>query len=441
MRGLSKGLVREIFRRKKEPKWMMEFRLKALEVFEKKAMPEWGVDLSGIDFKKISYFNDPKVKRLRSWEQVPEEMKQTFEKLGIPKAERKFLGGAGVQWDSGVIYQNLKKKLTEKGIIFCDMDEAVIKYPKLVKKYFMKQCVNIENNKFAALHGAVWSGGSFVYVPKGIKIKEPLQGYFWMNEKQGGQFEHTLIIVEENSEIQFIEGCTAPRYKKVSLHAGVVEIFVGKKAKVRYTTVQNWSKDVYNLATKRAIVGEKGVIEWVSSSLGSKATMLYPCSILKGKKSRADYLSLSLAGKGQELDVGAKVIHLGERTKSNVIAKSISKDGGKTIYRGLVKIAKGAKGAKSSVNCEALLMDDKSKTNTYPHMEIEEDKVIAIHEAKTGKIAEEKLFYLMSRGLSEKEAMVMIINGFIEPIVKQLPIDYAVEMNRLVELEMKGSVG
>jgi len=440
MKRLSENLIREISEKKKEPKWMLEFRLKALEIFKKKSMPLWGADLSGIDFSKISYFDDPKIKRLRNWNQAPEEMKQTFVKLGIPKAERRFLGGVGVQWDSGVIYQKLKKRLEKKGVIFCDIDEAVIKYPRLIKKYFMGQCVDVENNKFAALHGAVWSGGSFVYVPKGVKIKKPLQGFFWMNEKQGGQFEHTLIIAEEKSEIQFIEGCTAPRYKKASLHAGVVEIFVEKKAKVRYTTVQNWSKDVYNLATKRAVVGEEGIIEWVSGSLGSKTTMLYPCSVLKGKKAKADYLSLSLAGKGQELDIGAKVIHVGEQTKSNVISKSISKNGGRTIYRGLVKIAKGAKKAKSSVNCEALLMDDKSKTNTYPYMEIEEDKVIAIHEAKTGKIAEEELFYLMSRGLSEKEAIAMIINGFIEPIVKQLPIDYAVEMNRLIELEMEGNI-
>jgi len=441
MKKLSKNLIKEISRKKKEPKWMLEFRLKALGVFKRKSMPEWGADLSRIDFNKIEYFKEPKVKRLRSWKEVPGEMKKVFEKLGVPEAERRFLGGVGVQWDSGVIYQNLKKKLVQKGVIFCDIDEAVIKYPKLVKKYFMSQCVDVESNKFSALHGAVWSGGSFVYVPKGVKVKQPLQGYFWMNEKQGGQFEHSLIIVEENSEIKFIEGCTAPRYKKASLHAGVVEIFVGKKAKVRYTTVQNWSKDVYNLATKKAIVEEEGIIEWVSGSLGSKATMLYPCSILKGNQSKADYLSLSLAGKKQELDIGAKVVHIGKKTSSNVIAKSISKNGGKTAYRGLVKIVKGAKEAKSSVNCEALLMDNKSKTNTYPHMEIEEDKVVVIHEAKTGKIAEEELFYLMSRGLSEKEAMAMIVNGFVEPIVKQLPIDYAVEMNRLIELEMEGSVG
>jgi Fe-S cluster assembly protein SufB len=326
-------------------------------------------------------------------------------------------------------------------VIFCDIDEAVHQYPEIIKKYFMTKCVRIENNKFAALHGAVWSGGSLVVVPKGVKVKAPLQAYFWMNLKQGGQFEHTLIVAEEGSELSFIEGCTAPSYQVKSLHAGVVEIFVGKGARVRYTTVQNWSKDVYNLATKRAIVAEKGVMEWISGSLGSKATMLYPTSVLIGKEARADRLSLSLAGRGQELDIGAKAIHAAEKTTSNVVAKSICKQGGKTTYRGLVKILKGAKGAKSSVSCEALILDKASEAKTYPHMEIAENEVAAMHEAKTGRIAEEELIYLMSRGLSEQEAMSMIINGFIEPVVKELPLEYAVELNRLVELEMEGSVG
>ena len=441
MKGLSKQVVRDISRRKKEPKWMLEFRLRAYESFKKKSMPKWGADLSGLDFKKIEFFKDPGVVRKRSWQEVPEEMKKTFERLGIPEAERRVLAGVGVQWDSGVVYQKMKEKLEKQGVIFADMDEAVRKYSEMVKKYFMTKCVSIENNKFAALHGAVWSGGSFVYVPKGVKIKEPLQGYFFMNLKQGGQFEHTLIVVEEGGELRFIEGCAAPSYQKESLHVGCVEIFVDKKAKVRYSTVQNWSRDVYNLATKRAIVEEKGQIEWITGGLGSKVTMVYPCSVLVGKGARADHLSLTLAGKGQEMDTGGKAIHAAEKTSSNMVAKSISKDGGKAVYRGLVKILKGMKGSKTNVSCDALILDKQSVSNTYPHMEIAEDEVVALHEAKTGKIAEEELFYLMSRGLSEQEAMGMIVNGFIEPVIKELPLEYAVEMNRLIEMEMEGSVG
>ncbi len=339
------------------------------------------------------------------------------------------------------IYQSLKERMVKLGVIFCDMDEAVKKYPELVKKYFMRKAVSVENNKIAALHGAVWSGGSFVYVPKGVKVSEPLQGYFFLNLEKGGQFEHTLIILEEGARLEFIEGCSAPTYKAAALHAGVVEIFVGKKAKMRYSTIQNWSRNVYNLSTKRAMVEEEGLMEWISGSLGSKVTMVYPASILVGKGARADHLNLSLASRGQEIDTGGKAVHAAPETTSNMVAKSISKEGGLTTYRGLVKILKGAKGAKTSVSCEALILDKKSKSYTYPHMEIDEDEVVALHEAKTGKVAEEELFYLMSRGLSEQEAMSMIVNGFIEPIVKQLPLEYAVEMNRLIELEMEGSVG
>jgi len=441
MKGLNEKVVKEISKKKNEPGWMREFRLKALGVFEKKDMPKWGADLSGIDFKKYKYFKEPGVSRKRNWDEVPEETKKVYEKLKIPQVERKLLAGVGAQWDSGVVYQSLKKKMSNLGVIFCDMDEAVKKHSELVKKYFMKKCVSVENNKIAALHGAAWSGGSFVYVPKGVKVTEPLQGYFYLNLISGGQFEHTLIILEEGASLQFIEGCSAPQYKSEALHAGVVEIFVGKKAKMRYSTVQNWSTNVFNLSTKRAIVEEKGQMEWISGSLGSKVTMVYPASILVGKGARADHLNLSLAGKGQEIDTGGKAIHAASETTSNMIAKSISKDGGISTYRGLVKIIKGAKNAKTNVSCDALILDKKSVSNTYPHMEIAENEVVALHEAKTGKIAEEELFYLMSRGISEQEAMAMIVNGFMEPIVKQLPLEYAVEMNRLIELEMEGSVG
>jgi len=438
---LNKSLIREISKKKKEPKWMMEFRLRSLEVFERQEMPKWGADLKEMDFEKFQYFKDPETEVKRSWKDVPKETKKVYEKLKIPQVERKLLAGVGAQWDSGVVYQSLKGKMKKQGVIFCDMDEAVKKYEQVVKKYFMKKCVSIENNKIAALHGAVWSGGSFVYVPKGVKVSEPLQGYFFLNLEKGGQFEHTLIVLEEGASLEFIEGCSAPAYRQGSLHSGVVEIFVGKKAKMRYSTVQNWSKDVFNLSTKRAIVEEEAIMEWISGSLGSKVTMVYPSSVLTGKKARADHLNLSVASKGQEIDTGGKVIHASEETTSNMVAKSISKDGGKATYRGLVKILKGAKNSKSSVSCDALIMDEKSESYTYPHMEIDEDEVIALHEAKTGKVAEEELFYLMSRGISEQEAMAMIVNGFIEPIVKKLPLEYAVEMNRLVEQDMEGSVG
>jgi Fe-S cluster assembly protein SufB len=441
MKGLSEQVIRQISKKKDEPLWMLDKRLKAYKIFIEKSMPSWGADLSGIDFNSYDYFKEPEVYRKKKWSEVPKKTKEVYEKLGIPEVERKMLSGVGAQWDSGVVYQSLKKKLSDQGVIFCDMDEAVTKYPEMVKKYFMTKVVNASNNKFSALHGAVWSGGSFVYVPKGVKVIEPLQAYFFMNLKSGGQFEHTMIICEEESSLEFIEGCSAPRYAQESLHVGCVEILVGKRAKVRYSTVQNWSKDVYNLPTKRAIVEEGGVMEWISGSLGSRTTMVYPASILVGKGSRADHLNLSLASKGQEIDSGGKAIHVAPETTSNMIAKSISKDGGKATYRGLVKILKGACDSKTNVSCDALILDKESKSHTFPHMEIDEDEVVALHEAKTGKIAEEELTYLMSRGISEAEAMAMIVNGFMEPIVKKLPLEYAVEMNRLIELEMEGSVG
>lgn len=441
MKGLNKKIIQEISKRKKEPKWMLDKRLKAYEIFKGKSMPNWGADLSGINFDSYDYYREPEVLRKKKWSEVPVKTKAVYERLGIPEVERKLLAGVGAQWDSGVVYQSLKKKLSDQGVIFCDMDEAVVKHSELVRKYFMNKVVSASNNKFSALHGAVWSGGSFVFIPKRVKVKEPLQAYFFMNLKSGGQFEHTLIVVEDEGSLEFIEGCSAPRYAVGSLHVGCVEILVGKRAKVRYSTVQNWSKDVYNLPTKRAIVEEGGVMEWISGSLGSKTTMVYPASILVGKGARADHLNLSFATKGQEIDSGGKAVHVAPETTSNMIAKSISKDGGKATYRGLVKIIKGAYNSKSSVSCEALILDKISSSHTFPYMEIDEMQVVAMHEAKTGKIAEEELVYLMSRGISEQEAMAMIVNGFMEPIVKQLPLEYAVEMNRMIELEMEGSVG
>ncbi|MFH0943257.1 MAG: Fe-S cluster assembly protein SufB [Candidatus Beckwithbacteria bacterium] len=441
MQGLNRAVVEVISKQKQEPAWMRQKRFEALEVFEKAAWPRFGIDQKELDLEKINYFNSPKDLKKKNWSQVDKKIKKTFERLGIPQAERRVLAGVGAQWDSTMVYQNFKQRLKKQGVVFGDMDEAVKKYPRLVKKYFMTQAVTINNNKFSALHGAVWSGGSFVYVPKGVKVKEPVQGYFWLNLERGGQFEHTIIIAEAGAQIHYIEGCSAPKYSSQALHSGVVEIFVGKGAKVRYSTIQNWTKNIYNLATKRAIVETDGTMEWVSASLGSKLTMVYPCSVLKGDRAKSDHLSLSLAGKGQVLDTGGKVIHAGKDTGSNIVSKSISQAGGKTVYRGSVKILPGAKGAKSSVSCESLILDKRSQAVTVPKMEVLENEVVAMHEAKTGKIAEEELNYLMSRGLAEAEAMAMIVNGFMEPVVKQLPLEYAVEMNRLIEMEMEGSVG
>lgn len=441
MKGLSKKIIEDISKKKHEPKWMLAFRLEAFEIFKKKEMPQWGVDLSALNLDDITYYADPDVSRKRNWEDVPEETKQTFEKLGVPQAERELLAGVGAQWDSGIVYQSLKKHLEKQHVIFCEMDEAVQKYPDLVKKYFMTTCVSLENNKFSALHGAVWSGGSFVYVPKNIRLELPLQGYFFLNLIKGGQFEHTLIIVEDGASLHYLEGCSAPTYLASSLHAGVVEVFVGKHAEVRYSTVQNWSKDVYNLATKRALVESDGSIIWVSGSLGSKKTMVYPTSVLLGEGARSEHLGISVAGAGQELDTGGNVIHVAPNTTSTVVSKSICKDGGTATYRGFVRMLRGAKGAKSSVNCQSLLLGDKSRAATHPMMDIQEYDVTALHEAKTGKIAEEELFYLMSRGINEQDAMGLIVNGFVEPVVKQLPLEYAVEINRLIEMEMNSKIG
>ncbi|MEK6926198.1 MAG: Fe-S cluster assembly protein SufB [Nanoarchaeota archaeon] len=439
--GLNKELVIQISKDKNEPEWMLAKRLKALEIFNSKPIPSWGPDLSDLNLEEIHFYMRPNAERnSKSWDEVPYEIRATYERLGIQKAEQKALAGVGAQYESEVVYHNLKESLEKQGVVFLDCDEAVQKYPELVQKYFMTQCISPNLHKFAALHGAVWSGGTFIYIPKGIKVELPLQAYFRMNAKKGGQFEHTLIIADENSDVHYIEGCSAPLYTENSLHAGGVEIFVLKGAKVRYSSIENWSKNTYNLNTKRAVVHENGIIEWVNGNMGSKLTMLYPCSILMGKNSKSDYLGIAFAGQGQYQDTGCKVYHLAENTSSTVVSKGISHAGGICSYRGLVKIKSGAKNSKTSVRCDGLMLDNKSKSMTFPSMEVSEDQVEVSHEAVVGKIGEEQLFYLMSRGLSEEEATKMIVSGFIEPIIKQLPLEYAAELNKLIELEIENSV-
>ena len=440
--GLTREVVEQISNYKKEPEWVLQKRLKAFELFQKMHMPTWGPSLEKLDFSKITYFLAPDAKsNSTTWEDVPEDIKQTFERLGIPEAERKALGGVGAQYESEVVYHSLKKELEEQGVIFIDCDIALKEHEELFKKHFMTSCVPAGLHKFSAMHAAVWSGGTFIYVPPGVKVKTPLQAYFRMNSKSLGQFEHTLIIVDEGAECHYIEGCSAPQYSTNSIHAGCVEIPVKKGARCRYSSIENWSRNTYNLNTKRAVVDEDGIIEWVNGNMGSACTMLYPCSILKGRNSKSDYIGVAFAGKGQNQDTGCKVYHLASNTSSTIKAKSISKDGGISSYRGLLHIAKGAVNSKSNIECDALMMDEKSKTNTFPSMKINENNVNVGHEATVGKISQEQLFYLMSRGLSEEEAMQMIVSGFIEPIVKALPLEYAVELNKLIELEMEGSLG
>lgn len=440
-KGLSEALIRRISSDKKEPEWMLKHRLKSLAAFLKMPLPTFGVDLSDIDFDSLIYYAAPSEMSgyATKWEDVPEDIKRTFERLGIPEAERKVLAGTGAQYDSLNAYHKLKEEWEKKGVIFEDMDMALQKYPDLVKEYFMK-CVPLHDHKFAALHGAVWSGGTFLYVPEGVKVTAPLQAYFRMNAKSMGQFEHTLIVMESGAEAHYIEGCSAPKYGSTSLHAGCVEIFVKPTAKFRYSSVENWSQDTYNLNTKRAIVEENAIMEWVGGNLGSGRTMLYPCSILKGRGARADHLGIAFANAGQIQDTGAKVMHLAPDTSSTVLSKSISKNGGVNVYRGLLHVAKGATGAKSQVRCDALILDALSKNDTFPTMRIQEDDVSIGHEASVGRISEEQLFYLQSRGISEEAALAMIVNGFIEPIVKALPLEYAVEMNRLIEMEMERAI-
>jgi Fe-S cluster assembly protein SufB len=440
-KGLSKEVVLEISEQKNEPSWMRDFRLKALEIYQKMPMPTWGVDLSQLDIDSIIAYIRPSAKMQRSWDEVPEEIRRTFERLGIPEAERKALAGVGAQYDSEVVYHNIKESLTQQGVIFEDMDTAVKKYPDIIKEYFMTKNVTPYDHKFAALHAAIWSGGTFVYVPEGVKVEVPLQAYFRMNAPGSGQFEHTLIIADKGSEVHFIEGCSAPQYTVSNLHAGCVELFVNEGARIIYSTIENWSKNTYNLNTKRAIVEKDGIIEWISGSFGSHKTMLYPASILKGEGAKAEYTGVTFAAKGQHLDTGSKMIHLAPHTSSKVLAKSISKDGGISSYRGLLKIGPNAEGAKASVQCEGLMLDDISRSDTMPVIEIENDNVDIGHEAKVGRISDEQIFYLMSRGLSEDDARAMIVRGFVEPIAKALPLEYAVEMNRLIKLELEGAIG
>ncbi|MER3399732.1 MAG: Fe-S cluster assembly protein SufB [Thermoflexus sp.] len=439
-KGLSREIVEEISWLKGEPDWMREFRLRALEIFFAKPMPTWGADLSGIDFNDIYYYIKPTDKKGRSWDEVPEEIRRTFELLGIPEAERKFLAGVGAQYESEVVYHNLQEHLRKLGVIFVDTDTAVREYPDLVREYF-GTVVPPDDNKFAALNSAVWSGGSFIYVPPGVHVDLPLQAYFRINAQNVGQFERTLIIAEEGSFVHYVEGCTAPIYTTDSLHSAVVEIIVKPGARVRYTTIQNWSTNVYNLVTKRSVVYRDAVMEWVDGNLGSKVTMKYPSVYLMEPGARGEILSIAFAGRGQHQDAGGKAIHAAPHTRSRIISKSISKDGGRTSYRGLVRVYPGAEGSVVSVNCDALILDEISRSDTYPYMEIEEDNVTIGHEATVSKISDEQLFYLMSRGIPQEEAAAMIVTGFVEPLVKELPMEYAVEMNRLIRLQMSGSVG
>ena len=439
-KGLNEQIVREISANKGEPEWMLEFRLRSLEAFNKKPMPNWGADLSEIDFDELFYYARSTDKQERSWEDLPEEIRETYNRLGIPEAEQQFLAGVGAQYDSEVVYHSMKKELEDKGVIFCSPEEAVENYPELVRKYF-GTIIPYNDNKFAALNSAVWSGGSFVYVPKGVKVDIPLQAYFRINSESFGQFERTLIIAEEDSFVHYVEGCTAPIYTSDSLHSAVVEIIALEGARVRYSTIQNWSSDVYNLVTKRAVAHKNATVEWVDGNLGSKRTMKYPAVILAGEGAHGEVLSIAFGGKGQEQDSGGKITHAAGNTSSVITSKSISKDGGTATYRGHIKVDEGLHNIRSKVECDALLIDGDSVTNTFPYMDIQSSDVSIEHEARVSKISEEQLYYLTSRGLDEGEASMMIVNGFLDPLVKELPMEYAVELNRLIELEMEGSVG
>ncbi|HSV95279.1 MAG TPA: Fe-S cluster assembly protein SufB [Spirochaetia bacterium] len=439
-RGLDEKVIRDISAMKGEPDWMLEKRLAAYKIYLSKPSPSWGGDISSIHFEDIYYYLKPAVTEQKSWDDVPFSVKETFEKIGVPQAEREMLAGVKGQYDSEVVYGSLKKVLSEKGVLFLSMDEALKFYPEIVKKYF-GTIVPAGDNKLAALNTAVWSGGSFVYVPAGVDVGLPLQAYFRINSESAGQFERTLIIAEEGAKVHYIEGCSAPSFSSASLHAAVVEVIVKKKARVAYTTVQNWYKNIYNLVTKRAWVEEKGEMRWVDGNLGSALTMKYPSCVLAGEGAKGEMLSIAWAGKDQHQDTGAKMIHLAPNTTSQIISKSISKNGGRATYRGMVQINKGAVGARSKVVCDALILDDLSRSDTYPLNKIFEEDVILEHEAVVSRVSEEQLLYLMSRGLPEHEAEAMVVNGFLEPVMKEVPMEYAVEMNRLVNLEMEGSVG
>ena len=439
-KGLTPEIIKELSKQKNDPEWMKDFRLKALEVYEKLELPTWGPDLSELNMDDIATYVRPKSKMTGNWDEVPEDIKNTFDKLGIPEAEKKSLAGVGAQYDSEVVYHSMKNELLEQGVIYTDMETAVREYPDLVKAHFMK-CVPVYDHKFVALHGAGWSGGSFVYVPKGVKVEIPIQSYFRLNSPESGQFEHTLIIVDEGASLHFIEGCSAPKYNKVNLHAGCVELYVKDNAYLRYSTIENWSKNMLNLNTKKAIIGKNAKVDWVSGSFGSKISMLYPMSILNGEGAKTEYTGISFAGKGQNLDTGFKVVHNAPNTSSIVNSKSISKNGGTATYRALVRVNEIAKNSKVSVDCESLMLDDISRSDTIPVNDIRTDEVEFSHEAKIGKISDKSIFYLMTRGLSEEDAKAMIVRGFAEPISKELPIEYAVEMNNLINLELEGAIG
>ena len=439
-RGLNREIVEQISEMKGEPEWMRDIRLNALEIFLAKPTPTWGGNVAEIDFDNIYYYVKPADREGRTWDDVPEDIKKTFDRLGIPEAEKKFLAGVGAQYDSEVVYHSLKEDLQKLGVIFVSPDQALQEYPDLMREYF-GTVIPSEDNKFAALNTAVWSGGSFIYVPPGVKVDVPLQAYFRINSEDMGQFERTMIIVDEGAEVHYVEGCTAPTYSSESLHSAVVEIICKPGSRVRYTTIQNWADNVYNLVTKRAVAYENATMEWVDGNLGSKLTMKYPSVYLLGEGAHGEILSIAFAGKGQHQDAGGKIVHGRAHTSSLITSKSISKDGGRSSYRGLIKVADGARGVRSKVVCDALILDPESRSDTYPVMEVDEADVSIAHEASVSRIQEEQLFYLMSRGLSETEASTMIVNGFIEPLVKELPMEYAVEMNRLIELQMEGSVG
>jgi Fe-S cluster assembly protein SufB len=439
-RGLTRETVLELSRFKDEPDWMREFRLRAYDHFLKRPMPMWGGDLGTIDFDKIVYYRKPSEREEKSWDDVPEQIKATFERLGIPEAERKFLAGVGAQYDSEVVYHSVREELSKIGVVFMGTDQGLKEYPEIFRKYF-GTVVPPEDNKFAALNSAVWSGGSFVYVPKGVEVPLPLQAYFRINGENTGQFERTLIVVDEGAKVHYIEGCTAPIYATDSLHAAVVEVIALPGSKVRYTTIQNWSNDVYNLVTKRAHAHENSRVEWIDANTGSRLTMKYPSIYLRGENSSADIISVAVGGKGQHQDTGAKAIHLAPNTRSRIVSKSVSKDGGRTTYRGQIRVAPGATGVTASVRCDALMLDDISRSDTYPYIDIQEDDTTMTHEATVGKVSADQVFYLMSRGLTENEATNLIVQGFLEVFTKELPMEYAIEFNRLVKLEMEGSLG
>lgn len=439
-KGLDEEVIKQISTIKGEPEWMYKFRLKAFAHFQSRSMPRWGPNLDNLHLDDIYYYVKPVELESRSWEDVPETIKNTFNRLGIPEAEQRFLAGVGAQYESEMVYHNIQEHLVKQGVIFLSIEDGLRKHPEIFREYF-STVVPIEDNKFSALNSAVWSGGSFVYIPKGVSVDLPLQAYFRLNMASIGQFERSLIIADEDSRVHYVEGCTAPQYTNDSFHSGVIEIIVKKGARVRYTTIQNWSNNVYNLVTQRAMVSEGATMEWVDANLGSKVTMKYPSCYLMGEGAHGEILSMAFAGKGQHQDAGGKAIHFARGTSSKITSKSISKDGGRSSYRGLLKVYQGAEGSRSNVVCDALIIDPISRSDTYPTIEIDESKVTVGHEASVSKVGEEQLFYLTSRGLSQEEATTMVVSGFIEPLIKELPMEYAVEMNRLIQLQMEGSVG